>query len=203
MENHKSLAQFFGTDHVDFERVDPSRYVHMIIDVQAIYCKRNALGSRHTEYVAGKIARIKPLAEEFGIRSMIVYVDVKDGGIDKAGGGLYKIKFNPDTDIPCRKRGTSAFAKGNAEELLNDMDVRHLIVSGFNANACVFETVRHALAKEFNVLLLSDCLGQGTYHQSKAARDSVKKSIGGLCDLGALVTQSKNLFEFLETVVPR
>lgn len=204
MEKNKSLAEFFGTDKVDFKLIDPSQYVHMIIDVQRVYSKkrRNSFGrgNWHTDYVAGKIAKEKPLIENFGIRSMIVFQDGMHRGHLLAGDGLYKIKYNPNKNLLAPKQAThtfSGFKQNSIRGQLQSLRVKNIIISGFNAGACVKAIVEDALSEQFNALLLNDCIGQDTYDDSLNARESRNKSLQEMRDLGAYSATSKELRNFL------
>lgn len=195
MEIDLTLANFFGADTIDFKLIDPSQYAHMIIDVQKDFCDSSIRGNKFTESIAQKIAKQKPILEEFGIQSMIVYTDGVGRGLNQAYGGLYRIPLNTGHDLLSPKSQESAFLTGNAEAILKTAGIKNLIVSGFNANSCVLETVKDGLSYGFNFMLLEDLIGVG-----KSAHDPIECTrfyLEHMQELGAETATSEVLIDFL------
>lgn len=74
-------------------------------------------------------------------------------------GGLYKITKEKG-DISCPKFSQSAFHSGDFKGLLKRKNIQILLVSGFNASACVKDTVKDALKLGFSVGVLTDLVGE-------------------------------------------
>lgn len=62
-------------------------------------------------------------------------------------------------EIVLDKPGKGAFHATGLQEILDDLGVTHLIVTGVTTEVCVHTTVREANDRGFEALVLSDCVG--------------------------------------------
>ena len=183
-----SLAKHFGTDKVDFRLVPPSEFVHCIIDVQREFCDPEhsaQRGTNETVRVAEHIANVAPEFRQAHIPTYMVYfARNRAESPDEACGGLFKVTMD-DGDTPVAKNENSAFEGSDISDKLKKDGIKTLLVSGFNTNACVKETVMDALSEGFNVWLLEDCLGNDNRNT-----DNAERNIKDMTDKGALRKQA-------------
>lgn len=194
----KSLAEFFDVDSLDFQDVDLSTYAHLIIDPQRHYADPtySPRGTKHTDQISEKIAKITPLFRASGIQTALVYFDWNlSDNFNDAMGGLYKVDAGPQyNDIMIPKCKSDAFEGGFIHEHLQQSGIENLFVSGFNATACVSETVFSALRKNYNVALLEDCIGQ-----NKNQEGDTPRYISLMMKQGAQRSHSDEALDFLLT----
>lgn len=165
-----SLKEFWGRKQVDWKVISESGFAHCIIDVQKEFCDpKESRGSAETEKVATRIANVAPLFRQAMIPTFVVYFSFdKETPISKAMGGLFKLKMESG-DVPVAKDDNSAFKGSDIKELLKWSKVNTLLVSGFNLNACVRQTVIDALSEGFNVWVLEDCVGNDSFNEKSQA----------------------------------
>lgn len=194
----KTLAEFFGVEHVDFQDIDLSTYAHLIIDPQCHYADPNysSRGTEHTKQVSETIAQITPLFRASGIQTALVYFDWNlSDNFNEAMGGLYKVDAGPHHgDIMIPKCKSDAFEGGFIHQHLKQQGIENLFVSGFNATACVSETVFSALRKDYNVALLENCIGQ-----NKNQEGDTPRYISLMMKQGAQRSSSDEALQFLLT----
>lgn len=157
-----SLAKFFGRKKLEFRLVEPSRYAHLVVDVQRNFCDPLAgkRGTRETDAVASEISRITPVFRNAGMPTYLIFCQKWSEPADKAFGGFHKIQPAP-TDILFGKISESAFEYSDLAETLKKAGTKTLIVSGFNTSACVNATVQGGLSEDFDVWVLKDCIANG------------------------------------------
>ena len=166
----------------------PANLAHLIIDVQALFCEAyRAYGTEHTENIAERILETSNDLRSLGIKTIIVYMDTDNKGIDNACMGLYKIEKQPG-DIPIPKTEDCAFEGSNLEEVLNYLNVNRLLVSGFNAGACVKDTVLSGLQRRFKIALMADCIGQDEHEEF-----IIPEELRQMQKAGALITSSEEI----------
>lgn len=196
-----SLATFFGIKKVNFWEVPLSQYAHVIIDVQKSFCSKGP-GTRiwtfpatdHTEQVAGHIAKMAPAFRQAGIHTFIVYLDDNNQGISEAKGGLHKLTIE-ESDIIVPKNEQSAFQGSSIHKSLKEKRISHLLISGFNARACVHDTVIDAIEHKYQVSLLEDCIGEDW-----GQHDDIPQHIKRMTDRGAFVTNAAEALASLDTL---
>lgn len=197
-----SLAKFWGVEKVNFQKPDPNNfwgaplqnYAHVIIDVQAEFCDPHHTSKRGTQHTASKANRIATLTPHFrqtGIKTILVYYDDKNEGIDTACGGLFKLQQD-ENDILIPKVRNCAFKSSHIHKTLKINHITHLIVSGFNASACVKETVNSGLKNDFNIAVMRDCVGNG-----KGRRYLTPFTLRKLSNSGAHIIKSRDALAHL------
>lgn len=183
-----SLAEFFGLDRVDFKLIDPSTFAHVIIDVQREFCdpEYGNQGSNHTRDISQKIAEIKPHFTRAGVQTVIIYyAEYGREPLDHSRGGLYLVKKDPN-DLQLVKATDSAFADDEIADILKARNIKNLLVSGFNAGACVYTSVRDGLSKGFRIALLEDCIGQNGHNGQYKVSDYIENMTElGVCKMTA------------------
>jgi len=138
--------------------------VFVPIDVQALFCDPINRGNTATAHTAAQIAKLAPQFNAITRQTAWVYSDERlNGTADTAKGGFFAVQPAAN-DILIRKDCNSAFRKA-AAPLGTPSDFAHyvsktspsaLMISGFNLNACVEDTVFDALVAGHNVILLAD-----------------------------------------------
>lgn len=76
---------------------------------------------------------------------------------DKLGNTVPEVKGSSEERV-FAKTGFSAFAAEGLEKELKELEIHHLLVAGLETPVCVYQTVLDALAKDFEVTLLSDAI---------------------------------------------
>lgn len=209
-----TLAEFFGVGKYRFKRIKPSSFAHVVIDVQRVFCDPNLspggrhppFGTPHTVEIASKIATIMPHFRAANINTCVVIYAAHEG----YEGELYKVK-SEDSDIIIRKLGDAALwgrdsiPEGWREPGMDDIhdelqkrNIKNLLVSGFNASACLSSNVYCALKKKYKVALLEDCIGE-----NKGNENYIPQYIEQMVQIGAHVTTSNKALDFLQTLQNR
>ena len=96
------------------------------------------------------------------------------------------------------KPGFSSFYATDLERLLVTRGIRHLLICGVTTDVCVHSTVRDAVDRGYEPLLLTDCCAATIEANHLAAIDSICAE-GGI--FGA-VAQSDSVIEALRGVMP-
>ncbi|HTK84160.1 MAG TPA: isochorismatase family cysteine hydrolase, partial [Patescibacteria group bacterium] len=132
----------------------------LVIDVQQEFCDpshRERRGNRRTVKISDRIASMMPAFRAAGIPVYAIYFDsskrlrVRD---------VDWYKFRPEAgDICVAKNADSAFDGSDIKKILERNGHKTLLACGFNRSACVGKTVVDASIEGFNVLLLSDLVG--------------------------------------------
>lgn len=193
-----TLAEFFGVDKVNFRQADRSQFAHLIIDPQRYYSdpslKPFTRGTRHTKQRAEKLGKVTPLFRAAGIQTAIsYYAEILSDHYDEVQGGLFKVEARPDLgDIIVAKNASSAFYDRHMHEALQARGITNLFVSGFNACACVHETVVLAPKDTYRIAVLEDCIGQDRHYEA-----DIPEYIEKMRDSGAFITNSKDALTFL------
>ena len=130
----------------------------LLIDVQAQFCDPEheyREGNRETQETSERIQRIAPIFREASIPLYVVYTEPQPR--------IYMFQPDYKKDTIINKYGNSPFDETQIEENLHESNKKLLLVCGFNLSACVFDTVKDALKRSFNVALLEDLSGNGKY----------------------------------------
>lgn len=193
-----SLAEFFGVEKAEFKLVDRSSFAHLIIDPQRYYAdpkfKPFSRGTTHTKKRSEKLAKVTPQFRKAGITTAVAYFDwCMSDDFNEAQGGLYKVEASREVgDLLIPKNTSSAFTDRHMHEALQARGVKNLFVSGFNACACVYETVREAIPKNYKVVLLEDCIGQDNNYE-----DDIPRYMSYMMKMGAQRSTSVEALKFL------
>lgn len=76
---------------------------------------------------------------------------------EKLGSTVAQVKGSSEERV-FSKTGFSAFAAEGLEKELKELEIHHLLIAGLETPVCVYQTVLDALAKDFEVTLLSDAV---------------------------------------------
>jgi len=165
-----ALAEFFGVKKFDFQLMQQSgvikRTVFLTIDVQKEFADPDYSnrGNARTDSVSTHIAELTPQFRQVGFPvGHVYYAQNKNEKPETAMGGFHRIQVDKAQDMLIPKNEDSAFQGGNIKADLNSKGITHLLVSGFNASACVHQSVLGALKHDFNVCVLSDLIGNGAW----------------------------------------
>jgi ureidoacrylate peracid hydrolase len=71
-----------------------------------------------------------------------------------------------------------AFSGSNLNSILQNLDIKTLIISGVLTNVCVDTTAREAFQNNYNVIVLSDCTAAYTSEEHFAALQNICKYFG-------------------------
>jgi nicotinamidase-related amidase len=150
---------------------------HVIVDVQRAFCdpEYDWRGTKETVATAKHISRIAAAFRKHNIPTYIVYMTHGDPA-EIACGGFHEFQPEP-SDILMPKKTISAFESGPLRnELLYNKNChqnagyeRHIdtiLLSGFNASACVRETAIDARAYDFDTYVMKDCVGNDLLNES-------------------------------------
>ena len=139
----------------------------ILIDVQKEFCDvSKARGNIDTENTCKRIASLVPKFRAVQLPIYSVFYAQEDTPPSEVDFHHYLYK---KTDIPIRKTENSAFrdvGDKNGDnrffEILNKNSHKNLLVMGFNATACVLETVKDGQFYGYNCTLVTDWISDGT-----------------------------------------
>lgn len=101
-------------------------------------------------------------------------------------------------DIVIPKNRYSAFFRTELDDRLRALGIRHLIVTGTTTGICVDSTVRDAVFRDYQCVVLSDCTAEPIAHD--ASRSNHEASLLYVELLFGWVSDSAQLFEALGTI---
>ncbi|MBI2848976.1 MAG: cysteine hydrolase [Chloroflexi bacterium] len=76
------------------------------------------------------------------------------------------------------KNRFSCFYNTNLEVLLRVLGIRMLLVAGVATNVCVETTVRDAYMRDYDVIVLKDCVASATEHLHRATLENIDRYLG-------------------------
>lgn len=142
------------------------------------------------EAIVGRIATLVSEARESGVP--VIYVndwhDPDDLEFEQWGrhaiAGTRGTEVVPELapapgDHVLRKKRYSAFYGTGLEELLLELGVRHLVITGTVTNICVFVSAVEALMRGFRVTVPADCVHALNDADHEAALDQIERVFGG------------------------
>jgi len=201
VEPAKTLAEFFGVDHLDLGPNINDKIVsstaHIIVDVQREFCDQKYFrrGSDVTEAISNHIAlNLVPQFRKAGLKTVFIYTVDFDDDYKKPNeccGGFYKVKPRPGDQLSY-KTGLSAFRGTGLAARLKKSGIKNVIISGFNANACVKSTVISALKEEFNVCVLRDGIANDRWNKG-----DINDHINDMKKQGAAFYPSDKVLKYL------
>lgn len=128
----------------------------LLIDVQKEFCDpKGRRGTAETREICERIQRLTPAFRNAGVPAYSVYMAFIPV-LNRAGYYLYRPEKD---DVQIRKSTDSAFASSKIDRILKADGRRHLLVCGFNLNACVYKTVVDACNAGYRVVILEDLTG--------------------------------------------
>ena len=92
----------------------------------------------------------------------------------------------------------SAFFRTELDDRLKELGIRHLIVTGTTTGICVDSTVRDAVFRDYQCIVLSDCTAEPIAHD--ASRSNHEATLLYVELLFGWVSDSTGLFEALGTI---
>lgn len=195
-----SLAEFFGVEQVDFQLVQPRAIIrstaHVIIDAQREFADpkhKSGRGNPETDRISEHISRITPEFSDIGLKTYWVYYTTCK---KRQPNPRYR-EFHRNTPrtkhelVP--KRRDSAFQGSNIGRRLKHSGVSRIILSGFNASACVYETALGGLSRGFSVCVLADAIANDVPN----SRHDIDRDIMELKRLGATISESRHVINTL------
>jgi nicotinamidase-related amidase len=154
----KIKLQKFANDNVHCLNNTPHYDALVLIDVQKEFCDNTLFrGNIDTENTSKRIASLTPLFRAANLPVYSIYTSYRKMEPDKID--FHHYEFNA-SDILIRKTHNSAF-RGSGDpfaKILKKSKHKNLLVMGFNATACVSETVEDAQDAGLNCTILTDCI---------------------------------------------
>lgn len=98
--------------------------------------------------------------------------------------GTEGVEFAPELnatedDVVVTKHRYDAFHNTDLEQYLTANDISEVLVCGIATNVCVASTVRGAFDRDYDVTVLSDCVGSADDDLHEAALQNMDKFFGG------------------------
>ena len=101
-------------------------------------------------------------AEDGPNGQFLIHMGVRDGVLarDEWATDILEELAPGDDDIVLYKTRFSGFYKTGLDELLKDLGIRHLIVTGCTTSVCVESTIRDAFFRDYHCVVLEDCTAE-------------------------------------------
>jgi nicotinamidase-related amidase len=192
----------------------------LIIDMQNAFLHPNGhlvkLGENNKPYLAivPNIARLADLARSLGIP--VIYFrhayrsGYIDGGIvvhelfpsDKESGGwldgtwdteIFEPLKPKESDIVIKKNRYSGFFGTDLDQLLRNLGVNTLIITGIHSNVCCDSTARDAVFRDYRVYFVSDATAAADESLHMATLRTIGKYFGRVLTTEELVKHLLNL----------
>ena len=184
--------------------VDPETSALVVNDVQAGFMSSKSLygiqnflyrddyhtpnGSRHTEKICERIARLTEFLRAQDIPIIRIYVDPTGIGPDLSCGGLHKVRIDEERDILVPKSSEDAFQSSDLELKLAMQGITTLLFTGGYTGRCIKKTVISALDRSFKVAVLKDCVTDGN-----GMHTEMREPLSDMKAAGARIIHSKQL----------
>ena len=127
----------------------------LVIDVQHIWL-RGLLFTVDNVYIRDKVAELLPLARGAGI-PVVYIVDVrKRGSVSEAMLGMPSVIAPQEGDHVSEKTLGNAFSYTDLHDVLQDLGITRVLISGLASQSCVSATVAGAQIKGYEVVILED-----------------------------------------------
>lgn len=190
-----------------FDRLDPERTAHVIVDMQNVFVAQGApIEVPQARAIVDNINEVNAALRKLG--TPIVWIrhmtQVRDGKTDWA---LYydhqlqndvssnrAVHFQPDhpgsqiysglvvapSDFVVIKNRYSAFISGasSLERLLRSNGIDSILVSGTKTNVCCESTARDAMMLDFKVTMLSECNATDSDEEHRATLENMVLQFG-------------------------
>ena len=101
-------------------------------------------------------------AEDVPNGHLFLHLGVKDGVLarDEWGTDILDELAPADDDTVLYKTRFSGFYRTELDQLLKDLGMKHLIVTGCTTSICVESTIRDAFFRDYHCVLLEDCTAE-------------------------------------------
>lgn len=167
----------------------PCEIALVIVDAQKIFC--DPQGQRGNDFTDAVAKKIQNLVGEFRKAAIPVYAcwDSRSTNIPAFH------EFTPtEDDKLIKKSSDSAFEGSDINDVLNADGRKMLLICGFNATACAYETARDGQRAGYNVCFLTDLVANDDLAMIYG---DVHKSMDKLQQSGALTAPSGTVLETL------
>lgn len=204
-----ALAKIFHT----FGSLSARECLHMVVDVDRWTCDPDykasqtgepgwsvddgfieTRGTEDTSRIAGDIASVVTKMRPFVSGTCFVYYGFDDEDHTSANGGLYKVEYKPSFgDFLFRKQEMSVhdpYNENNIDNVIAARGAKTLLYSGFNVGACLQDSVLGSLERGYNVIILSDCVGDAM--ETVGSSDIKDSALSFMQESGAIVTTSND-----------
>ena len=91
------------------------------------------------------------------------------------------------SDYMVKKSRSSAFYNTNLEQILKMLGIKTTIVTGISTNICVESTVRDASFRDYDVVVVSDCVASPKEHLHKTTLENVDLYFGAVLSSEAVL----------------
>jgi ureidoacrylate peracid hydrolase len=187
----------------------------MVMDMQRDFCDRDGVFARNgfspeaIEKIIPAVARVMQVCKTSRIpivATKLTVLEDMDGrgmglghlnelrpflkttGFREGSPGQQVIPQLPRPDYEVRKWGYSAMYLTELEKVLRSLQVKHLVFMGIATNGVVEGTARDAVAREFDITTLRDCVAG--YNQ-----ELHEASLKNLANIGRVITSADFLAE--------
>ena len=194
---------------------EPKSTILMVMDMQRDFCDRDGVFARNgfdvssIEAIVPRIARVMQACKQRRIPTVATKLTVlldldgqpmtlghlnqlrpflKTEGFREGSPGQQMIPQLPRPDYEVRKWGHSAMYLTELEKTIRSLRARDLVFVGIATNGVVEATARDAVAREFHVTTLSDCV-------TGYNRELHEASLKNLSFLGRMLTSDEFLAE--------
>jgi ureidoacrylate peracid hydrolase len=194
---------------------DPKSTVLMVMDMQRDFCDRDGVFARHgsnvepIEAIIPTLSRVMEACKRRRIpivaTKLTVLLDLdgramtlghlntlrpflKAEGFREGGRGHEIIPQLPRPDYEVRKWGHSAMYLTELEKVIRSLGARDLVFTGIATNGVVEATARDAVAREFHITTLQDCV-------TGYNRELHEASLKNLAFIGRLISSDEFLAE--------
>ncbi len=194
---------------------EPKTTVLMVMDMQRDFCDRDGVFARNgfdvsaIEAITPTLARVMQACQQRRIpivaTKLTVLLDLdgramslghlnqlrpflKTDGFREGSRGQEVIPQLPRPDYEVRKWGHSAMYLSELEKVIRCLGARDLVFTGIATNGVVEATARDAVAREFHVTTLRDCV-------TGYNRDLHEASLKNLAFIGRLISSDEFLSE--------
>ena len=191
----KRIDEFFAQDNlaqttIRYE-VTPAHAALVVIDVQREFCDPlRRRGTRKTDEVSKKIGTLLPAFRAASLPVYMVYSaqqEQRRKSID-----FYNVK-TAKSDTIVRKQTDSAFQSGTFKTQMFNSSNTHLLVCGFNASACVMQSVLDGIRRGYSVDVISDLTGN-----DRLNCENVGAALERMKAKGARIVHSDDVFKALQ-----
>jgi nicotinamidase-related amidase len=131
----------------------------LLIDIQKMFCDiKSRRVNKDTENTSKHISKLVPQFRALGVPIYSIFFSYDHKAPSEVD--FYHYEYHKD-DILIRKTDNSAFQGygDSIETILKQNKHKKLLVMGFNAGACIHNTVVDAIERDFDIWVAPDCVG--------------------------------------------
>ncbi len=190
-----------------FDRLDPARTAHLIIDMQNTFVKEGAPAEVPVARdIAANINELNAALRDLGVRIIwVTHANTNDAsGSDwrtffdyfvademrertvealtpeAEGQQIWHAMEVAEGDTQVLKNRYSALIPGSSqlERMLRAASTENLLISGTKTNVCCEATARDAMMMDFKVVMVSDCMAALSHDEHRATLETVIQQFG-------------------------